>query len=167
MINVRADREFDLNFKVNIKGSEEKPNVRFVFEMTQGVNVSFPGVYNKEQQTAEVSLPTLRSMGLFERENSVNAKLEVIVEGNYFVPWKDIVTIHKPIEISAEAYEPDANFLGEEVESTVENAPTIKYKKTEDNKFSPVDKLKKLKRDEKGVFTEEVINGVIHRNYKK
>lgn len=164
MISVRANKEFDLNFKVHIQGSDDQPQTRFVFEMAHGINVSFPGIYDSENEMVEVSLPTLSSMGLFEQTEAVNAKLEIIVEGNYFVPWKDQVTIKQPIKISAESIETETESL-EEAVSAVENTPTITYR--EEKKFSPVENLKKLKRDKKGVFTEEIINGVIHRKYKK
>lgn len=165
MINVKADKEFDLSFKVNVEGSEEKPDVRFAFVMPNGVNVSFPGKYNKDNMV-EVSLPSLESLGLFRETSAVNAKLEVIIENNYFIPWSDTIGIRHPVRVSAESVEYDKTETLDEAAKAVSSGPTITYKEDADEKFSPMEKLRKVKRDKKGFFTEEIINGVLYRKYK-
>lgn len=165
MMNVKADKEFDLNFKVNVEGSEETPEVRFAFMMPNGVNVSFPGKYTKDEMV-EVSLPSLESLGLFRETSAVNAKLEVIIEGNYFVPWKDTIGIRHPVRVSAESVEYDNQETLDEAATAVSSGPTITYKESDEEKFSPAERLKKVKRDKKGFFTEEIVNGVLYRKYK-
>lgn len=165
MINVKSDKEFDLNFKVNVEGSEETPEVRFAFMMPNGVNVSFPGQY-KENNMVEVSLPSLDSLGLFHETSAVNAKLEVMIESNYFVPWKDTIGIRHKLRVSAESVEYDKQETLDEAAKAVSSGPTITYKESGDEIFSPVDKLKKVKKDDRGFFTEETINGVLYRKYK-
>lgn len=166
MMNVRADKEFDLSFKVNVEGSEEKPDVRFAFVMPNGVNVSFPGRYT-EDDLVEVSLPSLESLGLFRETSAVNAKLEVIIENNYFIPWKDKIGIRHPVRVSAESVEYETQeTLDESAKAISSGGPTITYKESDEEKFSPADRLKKVKRDKKGFFTEEIINGVLYRKYK-
>lgn len=165
MINVKADKEFDLNFQVNVEGSKETPEVRFAFMMPNGVNVSFPGQYTKDNMV-EVSLPSLESLGLFQETSAVNAKLEVMIENNYFVPWKDTIGIRHPVRVSAESVEYDKQETLDESAKAISSGPTITYKETHEEKFSPAEKLKRVKKDDRGFFTEETINGVLYRKYK-
>lgn len=166
MINVRSDKEFNLDFKMNIEGTEKAPQVRFVFEMENGIHVSFPGQYIKAENTVQVSLPSLDSIGIFEKRENLNAKLEVIVENNYFTPWEDIISIKHPVHVSAEAYENQNTKPLQETVTSVENSPEIHYKEEHEEKFSPVEKLRNIKKKNQKVFTEETINGVLYRKIK-
>jgi len=165
MMNIKADKEFNLSFKVNVEGSNEKPDVRFAFVMPNGVNISFPGQYNGNDMV-EVSLPSLESLGLFNETSSINAKLEVIVENNYFVPWNDTIGIRHPVRVSAESVEYDKQETLDETAHAISSGPVVTYKKSGEESFSPAEKLKRVKKDKKGFFTEEIINGVLYRKYR-
>lgn len=166
MINIRADKEFSMDFQINIEGSEQTPQVRFVFEMSNGVNISFPGHYQKANDKVRVSLPSLNSIGLFEETENVNAKLEVIVEDSYFAPWQDVISIKHPMQVTAEAVESGEHQL-QETAASVKNAPEIHYKEENEEKFSPVERLKKVRGGDEPIISEEIINGVLHRKIKK
>lgn len=165
MIRIKSDKQFDLRFKVDIRGSKEEPETRFVFEMANGIKVSFPG--QKDGQIVTVPFPSLESLGIFtEGTPSLNAKLEVIVEGNYFVPWDDRVEILNPIRVSAESVEYDEEALEEHIETEV-NSPEIVYRNDTLAESNPLERLKKIKRDTAGrPYTEEKVGKVLTRKFK-
>jgi hypothetical protein len=165
MMRIKADKEFELRFKVDVKGSKETPETRFVFEMANGIKVAFPG--QKSGKLVNVPFPTLDSLGIFAENESLDAKLEVIVEGNYFVPWEDKVQLLQPIRVSAESIEPEGGELEEEHVEAHVNAPVIIYKKTLSEESTALAKLKRIKRDQFGKpYTEERVGNVLTRKFK-
>lgn len=164
MMRIKADKEFELRFKVDVKGSKETPETRFVFEMANGIKVGFPG--QKSGKLVNVPFPTLDSLGIFAENETLNAKLEVIVEGNYFVPWQDKVQLLQPIRVSAESVEPTEEELAEDHVEAHVNAPDIIYKDTL-SESSPLKRLKNIKRDESGKpYTEQRVGNVLTRKFK-
>jgi hypothetical protein len=135
MIDIRSDKEFDLYFHVDIRGSNETPKSRFVIETNNNINVSFDGSFDPATDKVRVSFPKLEVLDRLLESEIFKAKLEVIVENSYFTPWSDKVRVKTPIVVSAESVEYETTTI-EESTAEVSDSPQIVYKE---------DKLENLK----------------------
>jgi len=98
MIKIFKDKSTKLNFKLNIVGSASTPTVKLVLPTSESLSTTITAMV--EGDSAKVVVPPLIEFGDSFKIYDM-ALLEVIVDGNYFTPWKGSVEIAESIKISA------------------------------------------------------------------
>ena len=115
-----------LKFEVDVSGSSETPEPRLIIPISENVSLMFEGKINKDEVSVDVS-------DLLELTNSkeFKGKLEVVVEGEIFIPWEDSIVIKESKQVKAKSIK---NNLKESKQVKVkavskEKAPVMKLKK--------------------------------------
>ena len=98
MANISLSKETELNFKLNVEGAKEIPTVRFLMKFSEEYSVMISGT--AANNIATVKIPKMPFLSEAKLE-SVPAKLEVIVDGQYFMPWADNLGIKKEVKVEA------------------------------------------------------------------
>jgi Tfp pilus assembly protein PilZ len=99
MLEIFKDKVNTLQFKLNIQGNKEKPDVRFIITDKENINLFFPGVILND--VISVTIPTLKFL-LKDFELTGDVYLEILVEGNYYVPWRDQFILSNSVVLSVE-----------------------------------------------------------------
>jgi hypothetical protein len=98
MITIDPDKSKVLEFKINISGNASQPSARLVMPLGENLNLSILGeVHNSAIQ---VTVPKLRHF--YEGLKSGSIQLEIIVDGNVFIPWIDQVEFKETLKVVAE-----------------------------------------------------------------
>lgn len=98
MTNISLSKETELNFKLNVEGAKEVPTVRFLMNFSENYSVMIEG--SAANNVATVKIPKMPFLSYAKLE-SVPAILEVIVDGQYFMPWADNLGIKKEVKVEA------------------------------------------------------------------
>lgn len=98
MINIDPKKSTILEFSVSVEGSTDSPKPRLVIPISKnGVSLIFEGEINDNKVQIDVS-----DLLKLTDSKQFSGKLEVIVEGNIFVPWEDELVIKKDPKVSVD-----------------------------------------------------------------
>tara|TARA_R110002060_G_scaffold15516_1_gene21665 strand:+ start:495 stop:1022 length:528 start_codon:yes stop_codon:yes gene_type:complete len=99
-IKLSLDRENILEFNVDIQGYSntsisKPPQVRMILEQK---DMGFCMVAKKEDKNYSVVIPEMKNI----LESGVcNARMEVIIDNKYFVPWESQIEFDKEVKVEA------------------------------------------------------------------
>jgi uncharacterized membrane protein len=99
-MKLSLDRENILEFNVNIQGyantsTTNTPKVRMILEQK---NMGFCMVATKEDKTYSVVIPEMKNI----MESGIcDARMEVIIDNKYFVPWESQIEFDKEVKVEA------------------------------------------------------------------
>ena len=99
-MKLSLDRENILEFNVDIQGyantsTTKAPKVRMILEQK---NMGFCMVATKEDKTYSVVIPEMKNI----MESGIcEARMEVIIENKYFVPWESQIEFDKEVKVEA------------------------------------------------------------------
>lgn len=146
MANISLSKETELNFKLNVEGAKEVPTVRFLMNFSEDYSVMISGTAANNVATVKVpKMPFLESSNI----ESVPAKLEVIVDGQYFMPWADNLGIKKEVKVEAVADTEEPLQEKTDVNATLIQGETVLEEDVSEDSVDEVD----LTKDE--TFSEE------------
>lgn len=98
MATISPLKSTNLRFNLNILGSQEQPSVRLMMNFSEDYSVALEGSVLEGVATVKVPhMPFLESINA----SSIPAKLEVVVDGQFFVPWQDNLEIKKEVKIES------------------------------------------------------------------
>ena len=120
-MKLSLDRENILEFNVDIQGyantsTTKAPKVRMILEQK---NMGFCMVATKEDKTYSVVIPEMKNI----MESGVcEARMEVIIDSKYFVPWESQIEFDREVKVEA------APIIKEELQPavSVQAQPVIK-----------------------------------------
>ena len=101
-MKLSLDRENILEFNVDIQGyantsTTKAPKVRMILEQK---NMGFCMVATKEDKTYSIIIPEMKNI----MESGIcDARMEVIIENKYFVPWESQIEFDKEVRVEAAA----------------------------------------------------------------
>ena len=99
-MKLSLDRENILEFNVDIQGyantsTTKAPKVRMILEQK---NMGFCMVATKEDKTYSVVIPEMKNI----MESGVcDARMEVIIDNKYFVPWESQIEFDREVKVEA------------------------------------------------------------------
>ena len=101
MINLNINEKKSLQFDVSVSGIEMKDLQGSMKIVMDKVQYGFPITIMDDKITVEI--PALSSFLKDEvlNEKNIEAKLEIIANDTYMVPWKDQITLESPMKIEA------------------------------------------------------------------
>lgn len=100
MATISPLKSTNLRFNLNILGSQEQPSVRLMMNFSEDYSVALEGSVLEGVATVKVPhMPFLESINA----SSIPAKLEVVVDGQFFVPWQDNLEIKKEVKVESVA----------------------------------------------------------------
>lgn len=97
MINVFTDKEVTLSFGLDIEGNKNLPEARMVLAVDSGISLSIKAKI--QEGTAKVTVPPLKHILKNTDSKLINAFLEVVADGSYFVPWKEQCELKESINV--------------------------------------------------------------------
>ena len=120
-IKLSLDRENILEFNVDIQGyantsTTKAPKVRMILEQK---NMGFCMVATKEDKTYSIIIPEMKNI----MESGIcEARMEVIIDSKYFVPWESQIEFDREVKVEA------APIIKEELQPavSVQAQPVIK-----------------------------------------
>ena len=120
-MKLSLDRENILEFNVDIQGyantsTTKAPKVRMILEQK---NMGFCMVATKEDKTYSVVIPEMKNI----MESGIcEARMEVIIDNKYFVPWESQIEFDREVKVEA------APIIKEELQPavSVQAQPVIK-----------------------------------------
>ena len=120
-MKLSLDRENILEFNVDIQGyantsTTKAPKVRMILEQK---NMGFCMVATKEDKTYSIVIPEMKNI----MESGVcEARMEVIIDNKYFVPWESQIEFDREVKVEA------APIIKEELQPavSVQAQPVIK-----------------------------------------
>lgn len=118
-MKLSLDRENILEFNVDIQGyantsTTKAPKVRMILEQK---NMGFCMVATKEDKTYSVVIPEMKNI----MESGVcEARMEVIIDSKYFVPWESQIEFDREVKVEAapiikEELQPDVSVQAQPV----------------------------------------------------
>jgi hypothetical protein len=99
-MKLSLDRENILEFNVDIQGyantsTTKAPKVRMILEQK---NMGFCMVATKEDKTYSIVIPEMKNI----MESGIcDARMEVIIDNKYFVPWESQIEFDKEVKVEA------------------------------------------------------------------
>lgn len=95
-LKLKSSESTCLKFGVNIYGTDIEPKLRFIIE-TDLIQYMFLG--SLEDGNAIINIPRLDTILEKIDVGSYNAKVEVILNDNYYEPWNGVIDIENPVEV--------------------------------------------------------------------
>jgi hypothetical protein len=117
MLIVKENEVKHFNFALDVKGTEDAPTARLVFESGNGSKM-FPVFINEGKFSHSLSYSQLKDLG------HGNVYLEVLVGKNYFRPWEDKYLV-KEAFIQESKKETNKEIITEAKKSKVEAKPKL------------------------------------------
>ena len=102
MLRLSANKEKELTFEVQIGGVNDFDQIESFFRIVfEGIEYGFPCKVTSE--AIQVNLPPLNKViaKRIREGDEVDIKLEVVVDGNYLIPWRDRAKLSNPLVIEA------------------------------------------------------------------
>lgn len=98
---INIDESKRISFDINVTGTQYNDIFGSLKININEVEYGFPVTI--DNGTVLVTIPPLDEIVKIELNDgdSYNAKLELVAEDQYIVPWEDNITIEKPVSISA------------------------------------------------------------------
>ncbi len=123
---LRLDEANELYFKISIHGAEKSPDaIRLVCE-NGDVSYSFKGKFTGEQDVVRFVVPALKKV--IKSGQLCEARVEVIVDNHYFVPVKFNAEFVEPMNVVAEAVNPQTRKSIEQQQFVVEGTRVMPIK---------------------------------------
>ena len=94
LAQLKLDESAKLEFNVAITGTTDQPKYRFVIESDDSMSFVFDCKHIGEQ--LQVTIPAMKDV---IDAGDKHAYLEVIVDGKYFIPLKDVINFEPVIEV--------------------------------------------------------------------
>ena len=99
-MKLSLDRENILEFNVDIQGyantsTTKAPKVRMILEQK---SMGFCMVATKEDKTYSIVIPEMKNI---MESGMCEARMEVIIENKYFVPWESQIEFDKEVKVEA------------------------------------------------------------------
>ena len=99
-MKLSLDRENILEFNVDIQGyantsTTKAPKVRMILEQK---NMGFCMAATKEDKTYSIVIPEMKNI---MESGMCEARMEVIIENKYFVPWESQIEFDKEVKVEA------------------------------------------------------------------
>ena len=99
-MKLSLDRENILEFNVDIQGyantsTTKAPKVRMILEQK---NMGFCMVATKEDKTYSVVIPEMKNI---MESGMCDARMEVIIDNKYFVPWESQIEFDREVKVEA------------------------------------------------------------------
>lgn len=124
MIDILMNQPRELSFRLNIEGNTAlTPTANFVVYGKKNMGITFRCDVVEGQ--AIVVLPVLSDFMNILEEGVARAKLEVVLDGNYFIPWTDQLILKNPIVVTADIDTSTAWVLPKEATEVTAQAPEI------------------------------------------
>jgi len=101
MITLNANEAKSISFDISVQGVEIDNLKGAMRIVSEGIEYGFPiKIYNG---TISVTIPALGKLikSKLVNENNLEAKLEIIADDTYIVPWEDTITIESPVVVEA------------------------------------------------------------------
>lgn len=147
MAKISLSKPTELNFQVNVEGALEVPTVRFLMNFSENYTVMIPGTVANRIATIKVPrMPFLEGTGI----TSVPAKVELIVDGRYFLTWSDNIEITKDLKVETVMIDEENKTLSEDSEvlmTLISNSETIEEEKELEIKPEIVKKEEVVKKE--------------------
>lgn len=134
MIQITAGKETELKFQLNIEGSKKDPKVRLA--LNGGSSSILLEGKRDEKGVAKVVIPSSSFIESLSSQK-VDAFLEVIVDNQYFTPWKGKIEFKEDVKVQAETEETEE---GMEEEVTVTAEPEMMSEYDEEPEETEIDK---------------------------
>ena len=99
-MKLSLDRENILEFNVDIQGyantsTSKEPQVRLFLEQK---NIGFCMPAKKDNKTYSVVIPEMKNL---MESGSCDARMEVIIDNKYFVPWESKIEFDREVKVEA------------------------------------------------------------------
>ena len=99
-MKLSLDRENILEFNVDIQGyantsTSKEPQVRLFLEQK---NIGFCMSAKKDNKTYSVIIPEMKNL---MESGSCDARMEVIIDNKYFVPWESKIEFDREVKVEA------------------------------------------------------------------
>jgi len=99
MITLNANEAKSISFDVSVQGVEVENLKGAMRIVSEGIEYGFPiKIYNG---TISVTIPALGKLIKNKLDENIEAKLEIIADDTYIVPWEDTITIESPVVVEA------------------------------------------------------------------
>ncbi len=98
-IRLKSNESKTLEFGMEIDGTKNDPNLRFIIE-TENAHYMFPGRF--EDDKAIIDMPKLNTIVESIDAGEYDARIEVIIDDNFYEPWSGSIDIVNPVEIKME-----------------------------------------------------------------
>jgi len=141
MTNISLSKPTELNFRLNVEGAKEVPKVRFLMTFSEDYSVMIEGTAANNIATVKIPrMSFLEGSGI----ESVPSKLEVIVDGQYFMPWADNLNVKKEVKVEAVTNEQEAIEEKADVSAAlVVNEEIVDEKEIVEEQEKPIVEIKK------------------------
>jgi len=110
-MKIKKEENQTIKFQIEVEGTKDKIKPRLILKSGNKA-LMFEGQVEDKEATFEI--PRLDS--IFESEKTLDASIEVVVEGKFFKPWSSTIDLETPVNISVK--EPIV-----EEQHTIENKP--------------------------------------------
>ena len=150
MITLKTSEAKTLNFDIDVEGSKNKPEVKYIIE-SEPFSYCFNGII--EDKKIKIKIPKLCdtiTSGQYE------SKIEIVLDENLFCPWSGSIMIETPIEVKIKE-SVEENLVEKKVAVKLSNKETIEEK---------IEEVKIMEEIEvKGVFekksTENLMDAIL------
>lgn len=159
MIQFKINEAQTFQFDMEIDGKINKvEHVSFVIESGSGYDIKVPARYKAEQRLIECDIPILEGI---ITDGEKNIRLEMVVDGKFYVPLQDKIIIETPVRIVSK-------MIGEPVKEIKEDNISVRIvskplstpkmvsevaKEIKDDKIMDEDTIDKLTKDKMLVNT--------------
>ena len=94
-MKIKKNEDQTIKFQIEVEGTDEKIEPRLILKSGDKA-LMFEGRMEDKQAIFEIS----KLNSIFESEKTLDASIEVVVEGKFFKPWKSIIEIERPVSVS-------------------------------------------------------------------
>ena len=117
MMKININETKRIKFSVNVQGIDPRDLVGHVRLMKDDIEYGFPIKIDNGNIIAEI--PPLRNVvkGELEEKDKFDAKLEIVANSTYIIPWKDTMRVEMPVNVEANLSE-EENIIDEKEEKT-------------------------------------------------
>jgi len=141
MIELDITKPKNFKFDINIDGVNPDVLIGFLRLEMSGIEYGFPATVTKD--SISVDIPSLKNIVNREIKNGekIKARLDIVGEGNYIVPWDEELMVKSTVIIEAKLVN--------------SNKPIIQLKK--EKKIEPKKLLTKEKILKKGITSKKIV----------
>lgn len=156
MIKLNVNEEKQLTFEFKIEGVNADQVTSYLRLEIDKVEYGFPAIIGKD--TITVDLPALKDItnGRLKEGVETEIRLDVIADGTYLTPWKDMCKLSNPLVIEAKI-----------VGNGFSSSPTITVTPKTDEKLTPIVEqktkssiMKKTKPTQKSSITPDALKSI-------
>lgn len=156
MIEINNNKDKNIIFEVQLSGITPKELTGYFRMYIDGLEYGFPAEISESSIT--VDIPSLKSIvnRPLRSGEKIKAKLELVGNENYLVPWEDSVVIKSSVMVEAKIMEDGASV----------KKPMVKVLEKKDEQVKPVKKVSKIK-EQAPVIKETIKSEQVTREHLK